>query len=151
MKSIPSKAQRPHNCSVNPPVSVFSKPAGICCVLADSQEGVIVEDAVEDIARLARGTGNGAGGIDAVLVGGVGVQRECPFIVAEVAGIEGAEQTVALDGEPLAIGRRAAAVTPDPAQGQLVMVIQCHQVSRYTSCDCARLNEVAVVVYISYE
>src|SRR3954453_4609169 len=28
---------------------------------------------------------------------------------------------------------------------------QCHQVSRYTSCDCARLKEVAVVVYISYE
>ena len=65
-----------------------------------------------------------------MLVGGVGVQRECPFIVAEVAGIEGAEQTVALDGEPLAIGRRAAAVTPDPAQGQLVMVIDQDRVRR---------------------
>jgi uncharacterized protein (UPF0303 family) len=29
--------------------------------------------------------------------------------------------------------------------------IQCHQVSRHPSFGCARLNEVAAVVYISYE
>jgi hypothetical protein len=29
--------------------------------------------------------------------------------------------------------------------------IQCHQVSRCPSFGCARLNEVAAVVYISYE
>jgi hypothetical protein len=32
-----------------------------------------------------------------------------------------------------------------PAKGQ------CHQVSRHRSFGCARLNEVAAVVYISYE
>jgi hypothetical protein len=39
-----------------------------------------------------------------VLVGGVGVQRQRPLVVAEVAGIEGAEQTVPLDRKALAVG-----------------------------------------------
>ncbi len=44
-------------------------------VLADGQRGVVVENAAEHVAGLARGARDRLGGIDAVLVGGVRIER----------------------------------------------------------------------------
>ena len=72
-------------------------------VLADRQHGVIVENAAEHIACFTRYTGDYLSAVDAVLIGGVGIEGERSVVVAEVARIDAAKQAVALDHEALTI------------------------------------------------
>jgi hypothetical protein len=72
-------------------------------VLTNLQNRVVLEDAVEDVIRLAWRAGDRARRIDAVLAGGVGIERDRSLVVAEVARIEGAEQAVAFDREALPV------------------------------------------------
>ena len=81
----------------------FGESAGVGRVLTNLQNRVVLEDAIEDIIRLARRAGDRARRIDAVLIGGVGIERDRPLVVAEVARIEGAEQAVAFDREALPV------------------------------------------------
>ena len=99
-------------------------------VLADCQRRIVVEDAAEHVSRLARRAGDRLRGVDAVLVGCVRVKCERSFVVAEVARIEAAQQAIPLDREALAIGGGAAAVAPDAAELQAVMVIDQNGVGR---------------------
>lgn len=73
-------------------------------MLADSQCAVGVQNAGEHIARFTWRTGDCLCGVDAVLVGGVGIEGERSAIIAEVARIEAAQQAVTFDGEALAVG-----------------------------------------------
>ena len=54
------------------------KPCGVGGVLADVRSGVVLENAVEHVERLARRAGDGARGVDADLVGGVRVDASAP-------------------------------------------------------------------------
>ena len=81
-------------------------------VFADVECGVVVENGAEHVPGLARGAGDGLGGVDAVLVGGVGIELQRVVVVAEVARVRAAEQAVALDREALAVGGRASATSP---------------------------------------
>src|SRR5271157_3203591 len=62
-------------------------------------------------------------GVDAVLVGCVRVNLKRLIIVAEIARIDAAEQALALDNEALAVGRGSAAIAPEAAELQAMMVI----------------------------
>src|SRR5208337_2107729 len=62
-------------------------------------------------------------GVDAVLVGCVRVDLKRLIIVAEVARIDAAEQALALHDEALAVGRGSAAIAPEAAELQAVMVM----------------------------
>ena len=92
---------------------MLGKAVGIRRVLANCQRGVVVENAAEHVAGLARRARDGLGAIDAVLVGGVRIELQRAVVVAEIARIDAAEQAVALDREALAIGGGAASVAPD--------------------------------------
>lgn len=81
----------------------FSESSGVGRVLTNLQNRVVLEDAVEDVIRLAWRAGDRARRIDAVLAGGVGIERDRSLVVAEVARIEGAEQAVAFDREALPV------------------------------------------------
>jgi hypothetical protein len=99
-------------------------------VFADDEGGVVVENAAEHVAGFARRAGDCLRRIDAVQVGSVGIEGERAIVVAEVAGIEAAQQAIALYREALPIGGGAAAVTPDAAEWQAVMVIDQDRVGR---------------------
>ena len=60
----------------------------------------------------------------------MGIEGERAIVVAEVAGIEAAQQAIALYSEALPIGGGAAAVTPDAAERQAVMIIDQDRVGR---------------------
>lgn len=73
-------------------------------VFADDEGAVVVEDAAEHVAGFPRRTGDCLRRVDAVQVGGVGIEGERAIVVAEIAGIEAAQQAVALDCEALPVG-----------------------------------------------
>src|SRR5271165_5224539 len=102
---------------------VLGEPMGIGGVFADDEGGVVVENAAEHVAGFARRAGDCLRRVNAVQVGGVGIEGERAIVVAEVAGIEAAQQAVALHREALPVGGGAAAVTPDAAERQAEMVI----------------------------
>jgi hypothetical protein len=77
---------------------------GVGGVLANLQDGVIIEDTVENVICLAGRAGNRARAVDAALIGGMGIKRKCLLVIAEVTGVEGAEQPVTLDSEALTVG-----------------------------------------------
>src|SRR4051794_28844538 len=122
MKVMPSNTHRPNRCSVKPFVSD---------VFANSQCGIVVENAAEHVAGLTRRARDGLRAVDAVLVGGVRIELERAGVIAEIARIDAAEQTVPLDGEALAVGGGAASVAPDAAELQAVMVIDQNGVGRF--------------------
>jgi hypothetical protein len=61
----------------------FGEPAGVGRVLADRQNGIVLQDAVEDVVGLARRAGDRLRAVDAVLVGGVGIERERPLVMTK--------------------------------------------------------------------
>ena len=105
------------------PEEVLGEAMGVRGMLADRQDSVVFEDAGEHVTRFARCAGDHPRGVDTVLVGSVGIEGERAVVIAEIAGIEAAEQAVALDRKALPVGRRAAAVSPDTAERQMMVVI----------------------------
>jgi hypothetical protein len=110
---------------------MLGKTVRIGRVFANGQCGVVVENAVEHVAGLTRRARDRLRAVDAVLVGGVRIELERAVVVAEIARINAAEQTVPLDREALAVGGGAASVAPDAAKLQAMMVIDQNGVGRF--------------------
>jgi hypothetical protein len=91
-------------------------------VLQDRQLGLVVEDLVEHIRRIADRRGDDLGTVLQELVRGPGVERH-PLAVAEVARQGGGHPHLAGDGEPLAVGRRERPGAPEPAQRLAVLEV----------------------------
>jgi hypothetical protein len=64
---------------------MLGKPVSIDHMLPRPENGVIVEEPVQDIERFPRCTGDGAGGEDAILIGEMGIDGDRPVVVPEVA------------------------------------------------------------------
>src|ERR1700689_2341194 len=96
---------------------------GIGGVFSDHQVGIVVENTAEDIAGLTRRAGDSLGAVDAVLIGGVGIELQSAVVIAEIARIDAAKQAFPLDGEALAIRRRPPPVAPDGAECLTMMMV----------------------------
>ena len=64
-------------------------------MLARAQDRVVLEQSVQHVERFARRTGDGAGAEHAVVVGGVGIKRDGPLVIAEVPRVERGQQGTA--------------------------------------------------------
>src|SRR5262245_50502001 len=62
-------------------------------MLLRTQDAVILKQSVQHRERLSRRTGNGPGGEHAVLVGGVGIERDGALVITAVARIERGQHT----------------------------------------------------------
>ena len=74
-------------------------------VLAQAQNGVIFEQAVEHVEGFARAAGDDPRSEHAKLVRYVRINRQGALIVAKVARVEGGQQRALLNSEPLAVRR----------------------------------------------
>jgi len=82
---------------------VFGEAVGIGVMLTQAEHGVVLQQPIQNIEGFAGRTGNHSRAEDRILIGGVRVQRNSPFIVAEVARIKRGKQRTLLNPEPLAI------------------------------------------------
>ena len=96
---------------------------GVGGVKAGIQAGVVVQQAVEDPGRLARGAGDDLGGEDAEAVADVGVDGDRLVVVAEVAGMVGADQRARRGAEALAVRGGQSAVSPGRGEINLVEML----------------------------
>ena len=110
---------------------MFGEAVRIGGMFPDRECRFVVEDAAQHVAGLARCAGDGLGGVDAVLVGGVGIELEGAVVIAEVARVDAAEQAVALDGKALAVRGGAPAVAPELAERQAVVMVHQDGVGRF--------------------
>ena len=101
----------------------FGETVGVGGVQAGIQAGVVVEQAVENVGRLPRGAGDDLGGEDADAIADVGVDGDGLVVVAEVAGVVGADEGARRRAEALAIRGGQAAVAPDRGEVEPVVML----------------------------
>jgi hypothetical protein len=75
--------------------------------------GVVVENAVENVCGLARRAGDDLGGIDAEAIGQMRVDADRLIVIAEVAGMVGADQRTGRCCEALTVRGGKAPVALD--------------------------------------
>jgi hypothetical protein len=85
------------------PEELRGKPMGIRIVLLGSEDGVIVQQSIEHVERFASGARDGAGPIDAPLIGQMRIHRQSAVIIAKVAGAETPHQGVGVERKALTV------------------------------------------------
>ena len=108
---------------ITEPKQLFGKAMSICIVGFGPQDGVIGEQAIQDIEGLACRTGDQLRPIDAPLIRDMGVDGHGAIVIAEVARTETPHQGIRVQGKALAIGRGRQAVPPDTTEFETVMII----------------------------
>ena len=94
----------------------FGEAVGIGGVQAGGEAGVVVEQAVENVGRLPRGTGDHLGGEDRDPVTDVSVNGYGFVVVAEVSGMVGADEGARWCSESLPVRGGEPPVAPEPGE-----------------------------------
>src|SRR4051812_5692601 len=92
------------------PEQLLGEAVGVCRVGQRPDQRVVLQQPVQHVAGLPWSAGDRLRCEHAEPVGDVGVKRDRPVVVAEVAGVDRAQQAVALHGEALAVGGGQGAI-----------------------------------------
>ena len=102
------------------PEHVVGHPAGVDGVLLDREPGLMVEEPVEHVRRLACGRGDDLGVERPILIGDVGVERHARLVA--MAGVHRCDRLACASGEEvLSVRTRLGAIAPQLRQRQRAM------------------------------
>ena len=101
----------------------FGEAVGVGGVQTGIEVRGVVEHTIKDVGRFPRGTGDKLGRVDADAIADVGVDSDSFVVVAEIAGMVGAEKRPWRRAETLTIGRRQATVAPEGSEVEAMKVL----------------------------